>query len=80
MSGYYHTFTRSYAYGQSYPSLIDPTKSWTPIDVSKLYLDSSADPPEPSTYAYGKQYGNCFDFSPNRGIVERIFRYIFCLG
>ena len=80
MSGYYHTATGSYAYGQSYPSLIDPTKSWTPIDVSRLYLDPSADPPEPPTYMHGEQYRDCFDLSPNRGIVERIFRWICCLG
>lgn len=76
---YYHTPQGSYAYGQTYISPIDPNKTWVPINPSKV--DPYGVPPDPSTYMYGAQYGDCFiHSSSDRGIVEKVFRWIFCLG
>jgi hypothetical protein len=75
---YYHTPQGSYAYGKTYVSRINPYQTWTPINPSKL--DPHGPPPDPSTYMFGAQYGDCFVHPSDRGIVEKIFRWIFCLG
>lgn len=73
----YYTPERTYEYAKEYVSPFDPSKTWRPIDVSKVNIYN---PPDPTTYAYGPQFGDCFVHDSGRSLFERIIRAIFCLG
>ena len=67
-----------YEYGQTYQSSYNPQQSWTPIDMTEVDYNN---PPDPSSYMYGDQFGDCFVQGDNKGgLLGRILRAIFCLS
>ena len=67
-----------FEYGQIYPSSFNSRQSWTPINMTQVDYNN---PPDPSSYMYGEQFGNCFIHEDNRGsLFGRVLRAIFCLS
>lgn len=67
-----------FEYGQIYQSSFDSRQAWTPINMTQVDYNK---PPEPSSYMYGEQFGNCFIQEDNRGsLFGRILRAMFCLS
>ena len=67
---------QGYDYGQTYPSTYDSSKSWSPVDMNTVDYNN---PPDPTSYMYGEQFGDCF-VREDRGMFSKLLRWVFCLG
>jgi len=66
----------AYHYGESYVSPYDSSKSWSPINMTTVDYNC---PPDPSSYMYGPQFGECF-VQEKGSFLGRILRAVFCLA
>jgi hypothetical protein len=71
---FYRTPQALYGYDRSYPSTIDPSQTWTPINPRTVNRNN---PPPPETYMYGEQYGRCFVHrKPSRGVFSKFGQWL----
>jgi len=66
----------AYHYGETYGSPYDSSKSWSPINMTTVDYNC---PPDPSSYMYGPQFGECF-VQEKGSLLGRILRAVFCLA